>query len=359
MGTPATSTALCAAVAIDAGGAVPDWLHLLPLGAVRTNDGRGPYRSPVDAAALMAASLKAAGGKLVLDENHATDLAAPKGGSAPARAWIVELQQRADGIWGRAEWTPTGRQLMEAGEYRGISPVIAHKRDGTITAILRASLTNTPNLQGLTALHSQETSMDFRKLLIEALGLDAEADDAAIAAALKARMDAKPADPAAVAAAMHSALAPLAAAVGLKPDAGADAILTSVQSLQQGDQSATITALQSSLSAMAEKVTKMDDDGAKQRATAFVDGAIAAGRIGVKPARDTYIAMHMKEPVQAETIINALPAVRGGALDPRDVEPKPGELSAADRTVVQLMGIDPAAYKTQLAADRGETQEII
>lgn len=359
MGTPATSTALCAAVAIEADGA-PEWLHLLPAGEVRTNDGRGPYQAR-DLAALMAQSLKSAGGKLVLDENHATDLAAPKGGSAPARAWIVELQQRDDGVWGRAQWTPTGRALMEAGEYRGISPVIAHRKDGTITAILRASLTNTPNLQGLTALHSetqQETDMDFRKLVIEALGLDAAADDDAIAAAIKAKLD-KPADDQAVPAALHAALAPIAAAVGLAEDADAGAILVSVQSLQTGDQSATITALQSQLGEMAKQVGTMADDSARARATTFVDNAIAAGRVGVKPARDTYIAMHMKEPAQAETIINALPAVRAGALDPRDIERKPGELSAADQQIVQMMGISPEEFKKTRAAEAGETVETI
>ena len=142
--------ALCSAIELPSG-TVPDWLHLLPVGEISTNDGRGPYRAP-DASALIASSL--VGGKLCLDENHATDLLAPKGGSAPARGWIVELQSRDDGIWGRVEWTPAGRRLMEAGEYRGVSPVIAHRRDGTVTAILRASLTNTPNLRGLTSLHS-------------------------------------------------------------------------------------------------------------------------------------------------------------------------------------------------------------
>ena len=94
-----------------AGDGVPEWVHLLPAGEVRTQDGRGPYRA-ADVAALMAASLPE-GGKLVLDENHSTDLAAPKGASAPAMGWIVELQARSDGIWGRVDWTGAGRRLVE------------------------------------------------------------------------------------------------------------------------------------------------------------------------------------------------------------------------------------------------------
>lgn len=144
--------ALCSAVALPAASAVPEWVHLLPAGDIRTNDGRGPYRVG-NVKGLIAASL--AFGKLVLDENHATDLAAPKGEAAPARGWIIDLQQRPDGIWGRVQWTAAGRQIMADQAYRGISPVIQHMQDGTITAILRASLTNTPNFAGLVTLHSR------------------------------------------------------------------------------------------------------------------------------------------------------------------------------------------------------------
>lgn len=147
-------TALCAAIGLAPANDAPEWVHLLPAGEVLTHDGRGPYRV-ADAAALIAVSLPN-GSKLALDENHSTDLAAPKGLPAPARGWIVELQHRADGLWGRVEWTPEGRPLARA--YRGISPVIAHKADGTITAVLRASLTNTPNLTGLRSMHSEDQS---------------------------------------------------------------------------------------------------------------------------------------------------------------------------------------------------------
>lgn len=161
---------LCSAIRLPEG-TVPDWLHLLPAGEVRTNDGRGPYRV-TNAQALMATSIAA--GKLPLDENHSMDLAAPKGGASPARGWFVELQQREDGIWGRVEWTSTGRQIMEDREYSGVSPVILHGADGSIRAILRASLTNTPNITGLTALHSQRPdALDpIDHHVIRSLGLD-------------------------------------------------------------------------------------------------------------------------------------------------------------------------------------------
>jgi phage I-like protein len=164
-----TSIAICSAQALPAT-AIPEWLHLLPSGTIKTADGRGPYRVQ-DAKALMSASM--AGGKLVLDENHATDLAAPKGLPAPARGWIVELQQRLDGIWGRVEWTPEGRRMMGDRQYRGVSPVIQHNLAGTVGAIVRASLTNTPNFTGLVSLHS-EGKDKLRQWLIATLPIKAE-----------------------------------------------------------------------------------------------------------------------------------------------------------------------------------------
>ncbi|PHP17653.1 hypothetical protein CG471_21770 [Sphingobium sp. IP1] len=145
--------ALCAAQPVVSKGAVaPDWLHLLPIGEIKSRDGRGPYHLR-DAAKVIAASLAQAKGKLVLDENHATDLSAPKGGEAPARGWIVDLQARADGIWGRVEWTDAAISRGIWTEYRGVSPVILHQKNGTIDAVLRASLVNQPNFVGLTSLH--------------------------------------------------------------------------------------------------------------------------------------------------------------------------------------------------------------
>ena len=91
---------------------------------------------------------------LPIDENHATDKGGAKGMPAPARGWIVALQARASGLWGKVQWTGERRKLVEDKAYIGISPVILHTAAGKIIQVLRASLTNTPNLQGLTSLHS-------------------------------------------------------------------------------------------------------------------------------------------------------------------------------------------------------------
>lgn len=350
--------ALCAALELSGGDAAPEWLHLLPAGGARTHDGRGPYRI-IDPVQLMASSLKD-GEKLVLDENHATDLAAPKGEPAPARGWIVELQHRADGIWGRVEWTGEGRRLADDKAYRGVSPVISHRADGVITRILRASLTNKPNLVGLTSLHQEDNDMNLREKLIEALGLDSDADDDAIIAALRAKLETggKPA-PEAVTAALQSALSPIAQAAGLAANADVAAVLAGVQQLANDQGGNKVMALQSQLANVTQQLNDLRDDGKRERAEAFVDAAIGAKRVGVKVLRDDYIAMHMEDPEKARRHIEALPvlsASRTGNLPPKGRDN--GDLTDEQRSVVALMGLDPEEYKKTLAAEASQEEAL-
>lgn len=330
---------LCSAIELPAGG-VPDWLHLLPATEAHTADGRGPYRV-ADAAALMAASLPA-GGKLVLDENHATDLIAPKGGSAPARGWIVALESRADGIWGQVEWTGSGRQMIEDRQYRGVSPVITHRADGTVTGILRASLTNTPNLTGLVSLHMENT-MDLRQTLVELLKLDGDADDAAILAALRTKMG-DGGDAATVA--LQSALKPIALAAGLTETADAAAVLVGVQQLASGGDDK-ITALQSEIAGLTTQIGALETAGKRKDAVAVIDAAIAAGRIGVRAARDEYIALQMSDPARTTKLIAAMPTVKTGQI-------VTGDAPEGQETNPALLASKGAAYQKKLAAE-GQT----
>lgn len=352
---PAAAVALCASVEF-AGDGVPDWVHLLPAGEIRTGDGRGPYRI-ADMAALCAASL-AQGEKLVLDENHATDLAAPRGESAPARGWIVELQARQDGVWGKIEWTAIGRRLVGSRAYRGISPVITHLRDGTVTGLLRASLVNKPNLRGLTALHSsspfQENQMDLLAKLLAALGLPATTSEETLLTAVTAMHAQQAKASTALQAALDQALGPIGVAVGLQAGADATAILAGVQQLKAGGDSATIIALQAEITSLGTALKTLQDSSARKAAESFVDGAIKAGTVGVKPLRDRYVAMHMEKPADTESLINALPKLgpSGAAIVPP--APANGEiaLQAEDSAVAKLLGIAPKAMAETIKGER-------
>jgi phage I-like protein len=342
--------ALCAAVELPEGDA-PEWIHLLPSGEIRTADDRGPYRV-ADPAALAKASLQAAGGPMVLEENHATDLAAPKGEPAPARGWITDLEARADGIWGKVEWTKAGLALMADRAYRHISPVITHLKDGRVTGILRASLINKPNLRGLAALHAtylasplglaalhasyQETNMEFLAKLRQALGLAEAADEAAIIAGIGVVQTA----------ALQGALEPIAKAAGVKQGADAAAVLAGVEQLAGAAKSGdAVKALQAELATVTGELTTLKSDRAKEKATAFVDAAIRDGKVGVKPLRDHYIAMHAENPERVEKEIGAMPSLgpSGAFVDP----PQKVSLHAQEPAA---LAADAAAYQKKLEA---------
>lgn len=348
-------------------GQAPEWVHLTPAGTFSGGDGRGPFTLE-SADDVIRASMSA--GKLPLDENHAIDLAAPEGRPAPARGWIVEMQGRADGLWGRVEWTATGKRLVEDGDYRGISPVLAATKAGKLVKILRASLVNDPNLP-LTTLHHRENDMDFLAKLRQALGLKNDAAEDAVLTTVTSH------------AAIAASQVKVAEAAGLKAGASAEELVTHLQARAKLDPK--VDAVKAALKAagiefdqatpeqisahmksggagdaelrqtvisLQSQLTTLQSEGAKEKATTFVDAAIAAGK-PIKPLRDHYITRHQKDAASVETEINALISIHGGAIK----QPKPAEGGALDADEIatcELMGLDPKLY----AASKADLEKV-
>lgn len=290
------------------GAAPPEWIHLLPAGEFRGVDGRGPYRLS-DAGRVIAASLGDGRERLVLDENHATDLALQTGQPAPARGWITALQSRADGIWGRVDWTGTGAGLVASKEYGGVSPVFDYAKDGTVLRIRRAALTNLPNLAALTLLHSQGngTGMDLM-VLRAALGLPADADEAAILAAAQAA--------AAAQTAAGADLARVAEAAGVAPAAGmpatADAVVTALQTQRANAGNTALMAQE--ITSLTAQVQQLRQAEATRVATGVVDAAIAAGKPVAAVLREHYIARHVQDAAGVQRELDAMPSINAGGL---------------------------------------------
>ena len=331
--------------ALAAPGEAPEWIHLVPNGRFSGRDGRGPYLL-ADAASVIAASM--AEGKVPVDENHSTDLAAPRGEPAPARGWIVEMEERADGIWGRVEWTPTGRETVSAGEYRGISPVFtAEKKSGRVVQVLRASLTNNPNLGALAVLHqSAAARIDLSEghempnaVILSALGLAADADEAAVAAA----------------AASHAAdLARLAQHFGCVAQPAAILAAAEARSLAAVKPELVIE--------LQAQLAEMQARAARGAATAFVDAAIAGGK-PIAPLREHYIARHMSAPSDVEREIAALPSLHAGGVADLHAGRRAGgagdgdgdEPTELEARVAKKMGLDPkklAKHRREMAAKK-------
>lgn len=324
----------CVTLAASADGEPLDWIKLLPIGRFAGRDGRGPYEVADQAHAeqIIAASLKG-GLEPVVDYDHQTDLAAVKdvGGTAPASGWIKEMQARADGIWGRIDWTDKAKAALHAREYRYFSPVFPHsKSTGRVMAILRGGLTNKPNLD-LGALASEadqpngDTDLDKSKLA-KALGLSDDATEDDIHAAITAANE------------RASGLALAAQAAGLAADAAAGDVVTAINAKgavdDKGDVVVTLQA----------EVNQLKADRAKEQGEAAVDAAIKAGKI-TPAARDTFIALHASNRTQFDAIVAAQPViVVPGQKAGSEEQPTKGHLSDSEKAICASMGWNEEAF---------------
>ncbi|MCW9034568.1 MAG: phage protease [Rhodospirillales bacterium] len=134
---------------------VSNWVHLMPLGHIKANDGRKWVNNNPEA--VVKAS--AAEIDLVIDYEHQTDYSAKNGQPAPAAGWIKAMEVRKDGIWGQVEWTDKARTQLENKEYRYLSPTFIHNRNGEVLRIGRAALTNSPAIHELHALAKEDSSV--------------------------------------------------------------------------------------------------------------------------------------------------------------------------------------------------------
>lgn len=185
--------ALAAASHLPAGSA-PGRIMLLPAGRLETrlHDGREPWNN-LDAAAVVAAT-RALGGELPIDYEHQGELSKKNGQPAPAAGWIKRVYAEAGAVWGEVEWTARAAAMIEAKEYRFVSPVFTfNKQTRDVTGIVGAALTNDPALvalseRALARADPTEEDMDLDGLRA-ALKLQPDATLAQIRAAAKAQRE--------------------------------------------------------------------------------------------------------------------------------------------------------------------------
>jgi phage I-like protein len=198
--------AACALALSEVGG-----LHLIPAGRFDgpASEGEGPWYLDEAAALRLIAAAQAQGLQIPVDYEHQTLNAADNGAPAPAAGWIDPNSLIWDPVRGlvatAVQWTERARAMLEAGEYKYLSPVFTYdKADGTVLALLHAALTNTPALNQLDPVTLQAAATRFQPpqeapnamneeqlaALRAALGLPDDADaDALLAAAKQLKSD--------------------------------------------------------------------------------------------------------------------------------------------------------------------------
>ncbi|MFD2676070.1 phage protease [Camelimonas lactis] len=304
MGAVAFEVALAAAG--DGEAVLPEWIQLTPRGRVNTRDGRA---FAFDPERLVNAWQGDVVKRLSIDFEHEGEYVQTLG-SRPARAWIIELAARPEGLFGKIEWGDDGASALRARHYRYISPTIWLDPDGVgARQIKGASLVKSPAL-GMPALASTqppEQTMNALALLA-ALGLAPTATEAEALAAISAqRVD-----------------------------------LTQYVPKAQHDQ--TVAALGAAQADIAQR----DADALTARCTALVDGAIKDGRL-VPAAREQYLALASASYDATKAAIEAMPVIapktsgEGQAGDP-DPAQLGGQLTDAERAVARNMGLSVEAY---------------
>jgi len=349
-----TGIAACA-IALTAGSEI----QLLPAGEFHAVDGR-PINAPawrIDAA--LAANLIAAADAretpFVIDFDHQTLRSKENGQPAPAAGWFKKLEWR-EGIGLFAidvGWTERTREMIAAGEYKYISPVIAYdKTTGAVTALLMAAITNTPAIDGMDEVQlaaasfslahlTQENSMDdlleqLRWLLNLPVGSTAED----VLAQLQKLTDAIKQDQTVAAAASFDLIAlvtgqrdQIATLSAATPDPAKYVAIATMQDLQ-----GQVAALTNELN-----TTKLDT---------VIKDALAAGRL--IPSMEAWAREFGAKDLAALSayIENAPPIVKPGATQTGGKGPAgddPAALSAEALSVCAQLGVSPEEYSKTAA----------
>jgi len=306
---------------------IPSRIMLVPPDAVvKGRDNRGWKNPDPKKVALNSNAWQPA---LPIDENHSTDLSAPKGGSSPAFGWMKNLCADSSGaLWADVDWTELGRDALAKKKYRFISPVFLHNDKGEINCILRAALTNSPNLN-LPALNSARlentntTEVSMNKALLAALGLPETATEAEALAAVKSLNAAK-------------------TAVASQTDK------TAVDLTAYAPR-ADLNAMEARAVAAEKQLADLNAAQLKKDAEAAVDGAIKARKFA-PASREQYLAMcSTKEGLDRFKSIAAVsPAVVSAETQaPESAPPQQGgvSLNSEQLQLAKAMGYSPEQFQ--------------
>lgn len=186
-----------AVCAVELGGEKGE-VQLFPVGEFRARDGRPgkgkSWRLTESVARQVMAAASRRKTPFVIDYEHQTLLAEKNGRPAPAAGWFSNLDWRAGkGLYAvDVAWTDSARRMIEANEYRFISPVFSYGADGTVLELHMAGLTNDPAIDGMDELAAakfitaREGEEEPMKELLKLLGLAEDASEDQAVAALKA-----------------------------------------------------------------------------------------------------------------------------------------------------------------------------
>lgn len=141
-----------AALSLDGG--LQGAFRILPAGQFRTSDGRpkgGFWKLTPERGQALVAEAAQRSGDYLIDYEH---LSLKQGERAKPAGWFKALEWRADGLYVTdARWTDEAKRMIQAGEYRFVSPLFSFDQNSLeVLDLVSIALTNNLALQGLTDL---------------------------------------------------------------------------------------------------------------------------------------------------------------------------------------------------------------
>ncbi|MBP0439442.1 phage protease [Tianweitania sediminis] len=331
------------------------WVQLCPAGTFSARDGRGPFDAGHGETlqAIVQRTLSIAGStELVIDYDHQSVFGAKDGvgGTAKAAGWIKELQVRADGIWGRVEWTAAAAEAIRGLEYRYLSPVLIHsKSTGKVLAIRMAALTNTPALD--LAQVAASSDLSFSDLspegepmdnILQALGLAAGSTEAEALSVINK---------------LQTTVAAVALAAGTDAEAGSDAIVAAFNAKATAAPDPSKYVPLSAVTELRNTVTQLQQALSADKAQTAVDQAVASGKLA--PAlKDWGLDLAKKDIAAFNAFTSGAPVLTDPQLKPTPQRQAgdPVPLDESQREAVAALGISAADYAKTLAAEAASSE---
>lgn len=138
----------------------PTAFQITPDGTFRARDGRPAHLQgwKIDSAIAqrLIGKLRARETPIVVDYEHQTINTERNGKPAPAAGWIdpATVEYRPGrGLFAGIAWTPHAKRMIDAGEYKFLSPVLPYDTStGEVLDLLHVALTNFPAVDGMEAV---------------------------------------------------------------------------------------------------------------------------------------------------------------------------------------------------------------
>lgn len=344
-------------------------IQLFPAGWFGAPNGKGP-RWFMDAA-LAQALIDAANLRVnhyEFDYEHQSLNAPRASGPVPAAGWFKSLSWvEGVGLFADVQWTERAASLIQADEYRYVSPTFSYDEKGYVRELINAALTNTPVLDGMQRVAASMPSLLFydngeppmnenlRLALCAIFGLGNSADESAIqVAAEKLRTSA-------LQTASCSSISELLAANARSLQEKDNQIAT--LSLAAGGQSVdlaqytpneVVDALRTDLAALSQQV--LDGKIEKLMTAALSDGRVMSGadEQHLRELGRTDFAL-MEKMVNARTPVAALSRLQTDGLTLNsDKRPSPDACAlAVCSQFADFAGIDQAAFSEDFVKEMG------